>query len=216
MTQSRRFAVSLLVFASAAVGQSATTSMTDADDAEFRDAIRLRLPQSTLTNAARFVLNRSVVAVPLLQEAVESDLTEGLGNSRFVSTVSELIAFAANTEAIDAIARLCLIDEKQFSPMVDRVLNHAITRKREFEVADYAAERYPTLRKYVGKWLETDLSLPLSEELLARSVLRHEAAGDRNPARSLLPLITERQREHFETTLENVRTVERERERHRQ
>ena len=211
MTQSRRFAVSLLVFASAAVGQSATTSMTDADDAEFRDAIRLRLPQSTLTNAARFVLNRSVVAVPLLQEAVESDLTEGLGNSRFVSTVSELIAFAANTEAIDAIARLCLIDEKQFSPMVDRVLNHAITRKREFEVADYAAERYPTLRKYVGKWLETDLSLPLSEELLARSVLRHEAAGDRNPARSLLPLITERQREHFETTLENVRTVERER-----
>ena len=216
MTQSRRFAVSLLVFASAAVGQSATTSMTDADDAEFRDAIRLRLPQSTLTNAARFVLNRSVVAVPLLQEAVESDLNEGLGNSRFVSTVSELIAFAANTEAIDAIARLCLIDEKQFSPMVDRVLNHAITRKREFEVADYAAERYPTLRKYVGKWLETDLSLPLSEELLARSVLRHEAAGDRNPARSLLPLITERQREHFETTLENVRTVERERERHRQ
>jgi hypothetical protein len=127
-----------------------------------------------------------------------------------------LIAYAANADAIDATAELCATDENRFSPLVKRVLNHAISRKREFEVAEYTAEHYPTLRKYVGEWLEENLALPLSDELLAQSVLRHEAAGDRSPADSLLPLITERQREQFTTTLESVRSAEREKANRRQ
>jgi hypothetical protein len=64
--------------------------------------------------------------------------------------------------------------------------------------------------------LEENLALPLSEELLAQSVLKHEAAGDRNPKDFLLPLLTERRREHFKTTLENVRAIEREKAQRRQ
>jgi hypothetical protein len=121
-----------------------------------------------------------------------------------------MIAYAANSDAMDAVAELCATHEEQFSPLISRVLNHAVTRKREFEVAAYAAEGYPALRKYIAEWLATNMALPLSEEILARIVLKHEAAGDRNPKDSLLPLLSEDRREHFSATLDTVRAIERE------
>jgi hypothetical protein len=205
----KHLVVALLAVGSGAFGQNSTAS-TDVQEAEFRQAVQLRLPQLSLTEATRFVLNHPAVAVPILRHAVDDDLSRGLANSASVSRLSEMIAYAANSDAMDAVAELCNAHEEQFSPMVARVLNHAVTRKREFEVAAYAAERYPALRKYIGEWLATNLAFPLSEEVLARSVLKHEASGDRDPKDSLMPLLSERQREHFETTLESVRATERE------
>jgi hypothetical protein len=216
MTTGKQLAVALLVVGSVVLGQNPATSAADFNEAEFRQALRLRLPQSSLTDATRFVLNHPTVAVPLLREAVEDDLNAGLADAPSVSRLTEMIAYAANADAMDAVAELCTTHGEQFSPLVSRVLNHAVTRKREFEVAAYAAERYPALRKYVGEWLATNMALPLSEEILARSVLKHEASGDRNPKDSLFPLLSEHQREHFETILESVRAIEREKAKQRQ
>lgn len=201
----------LLAMSTAAFGQDLKNSVADADEINFRKAIELRLPQLTSTDATRFLLNHSAVAVPLLRSAIEETaFNPASADSSSVSRFAEMIAYAANADAVDAAAELCSRSEERFSPMVIRLLDHAITRKREFEVAAYAADKYPILRKYVAEWLEGDLALPLSEELLAQSVLKHEAAGDRNPGGVLVPLLTERRREHFKTTLENVRAVERE------
>ena len=212
----KRVAVALLAISTAAFGQNPMTSVADSGEAKFRQAIELRLPPLSLTDATRFVLNHSAVAIPLLRNAIEEDLNAGLGDASSVPKLAEMIAYAANADAVDAIAELCATHEERFSPMVNRVLNHAVTRKREFEVAAYAAENYPVLRKYVGDWLEGNLVLPLSEELLAQSVLKHEAAGDRNPKDFLLPLLTNRRREHFKTTLENVRAIEQDKAQRRQ
>jgi hypothetical protein len=216
MTTKKQLAVVVLAIGCVAFGQNPAASVLDSNEAEFRQTVRLRLPQLSLTEATKFVLNHSAVAVPLLREAIEQDLNSGLADSASISRLTEMVAYASNPDAIDAVAELCATHEEQFSPMVSRVLNHAITRKREFEVAAYAAERYPALRKYIGEWLETNLAMPLSEELLAQSVLRHEADGDRNPKDSLLPMLSEHQREHFESTLESVRAIEREKARQRQ
>jgi hypothetical protein len=212
----KRVAMALLTISAAAFGQNPMASAVDSGEVTFRQAVELRLPPLSLTDATRFVLNHSAVAIPLLQNAIEEDLNAGLGESRSVPKMVEMIAYAGNADAVDAIAELCGTHEERFSPMVSRVLNHAITRKREFEVAAYAAENYPLLRKYVGDWLDGNLALPLSEELLAQSVLKHEAAGDRNPTDFLLPLLTDQRREHFKTILENVRAIEREKAQRRQ
>jgi hypothetical protein len=216
MSKKRR-AMALLAISTAAFGQSPPTSVVDSGEARFRQSVEMRFPTPlSLTDAARFVLNHSALAIPLLRNAIEKDLNAGLGDSSSVTKLAEMIAYAANTDAVDAISELCASDEGRFSPMVSRVLNHAITRKREFEVAAYAAENHPLLRKYVGDWLGGNLMLPLSEELLAQSVLKHEAVGDRNPRDFLLPLLSDGQREHFKTTLEHVRRSEREKGQRRQ
>ena len=212
----KRVAMALLAISAAAFGQNPMASATNSGEAKFRQAVELRLPPQSLTDGTRFVLNHSAVAIPLLRNAIEEDLNAGLGDSGSVPKLAEMIAYAANSDAVDAIAELCATHEERFSPMVSRVLNHAITRKREFEVGAYAAEHYPLLRKYVGDWLEGNLALPLSEELFAQCVLKHEAAGDRNPKDFLLPLLSDRQREHFKTTLENVRAIELEKAQRRQ
>jgi hypothetical protein len=213
MTVQRQIPTLLLVMAvsTIALGQNPLSSLGDPGEAKFRRALDLRLPQASLTDATRFVLNHSVVAVPLLLTAVKEDLIAGLGDSSSISRLTEMIAYAATSDSIDAIAELCMNQEERFSPLVPRVLNHAITRKREFEVAAYAADKYPTLRKYVREWLEENLTLPISEELLAQSVLKQEAAGDRNPEDFLVPLLTPARSEHFKTTLEDVRAIERKR-----
>jgi hypothetical protein len=216
MTAVKQLAMALLVVGSVAFAQNSTASTADFNEPEFRQVVHLRLPGPNLTQATRFVLNHSSVAVPILREAVEDDLKVGLNDSDSISRLTEMIAYAANSDAMDAVAKLCVAHEERFSPMVARVLNHAVTRKREFEVAAFAAERYPLLRSYIGEWLATNLAFPLSEEALARSVLKHEASGDRNPKDSLMPLLSERQREHFETTLESVRAIEREKAKQRQ
>ena len=47
----------VLVAVGSVVGQNPATSATDFNEAEFRQAVWLRLPQSSLTDSTRFVLN---------------------------------------------------------------------------------------------------------------------------------------------------------------
>jgi hypothetical protein len=58
----KQFAVTLLVMGSVVLGQNPATS-GDFGEGEFRQAVRLRLPQLSLTDATRFVLNHPAVAV---------------------------------------------------------------------------------------------------------------------------------------------------------
>lgn len=180
-------------------------------EADFKEGIRLEFPADRLLEMSKFVLAYPETGVPLLLQATKERLGDDPESRVLVQQATGLIAYAASTSSIDALAELITTDEARFFGLVDRTLNHAVSREREFEVAAYAVERHASLRKHVAKWLDTNLAMPLSEESLARSIVRHEAAGDRNPADSLLPLITERQREHLRATLERVRTVERER-----
>jgi hypothetical protein len=174
----------------------------------FRDAVRSRLPESSVTTASVFALKHSSVAVPVLVEALERELNGNDESSGFIRIASELIAYTASSDAIDAISELCTLDKARFSPLLSRSLDFSINRNREYELAFYAVQSHPSLSQGVGVWLKQQFTFPLSDKRLAQAILKREEAGvppDRNEL--LLGLLDAGARERLAKTLEQVRAT---------
>jgi hypothetical protein len=180
-------------------------------ETEFKTAVRGGLRSSEAYSASAFVLNHEEIAIPLLLREVRAKLG-GEGTEGFVTRATELIAYAASDRGMDAVADLCSLDEQRFSPLVERLLNHAINREREYEVAYHAFENHPGLREIVRHWVEDSLNFPLSDVALAREILRRERTGhlaaDNDPLMAQLPVAT---RERIIRTVERVRNEDRQR-----
>jgi hypothetical protein len=177
-------------------------------DQTFREAVRSGLPESNLTAASVFVLNHSGVAVPILLGAVERRLIGDAESGVFISRASELIAYAANSDSIDAVSELCDLDSTRFAPLVSRTLDYAINRNREYELAFYAVQAHPSLSNNIGLWLKKQFEFPLSDKRLARAIVKREDAGilpDRNEP--LLRLLDTKATESLAKALEEVRAT---------
>lgn len=210
MNTHRRILFLLLV---AQIGAAQTPAGTDGSQSDrievedaFRQTVEAGLPPATLTNSAAFVLNHSGTAVPILLEAVRRKMKSGHDSDSFIWRATELIAYAASSDSMDAIAELCADDEARFSPLVSRTLDHAINWHREFDVAFYAAEKYPSLEQSIGKWVNKDLEFQLSDRVLAKTIIRRESAGisgERNEP--LLRLLDAGARERLTKALSQLR-----------
>lgn len=180
-------------------------------EVEFSSAVRDGLPPAEAHAASAFVLSHEEIAIPLLLRQVKAKL-EDKDAEEFVTRATGLIAYAASNRAIDAIAELCSIDEQRFGPLVKRLLNHAINREREYEVASFGFEKYPGLREIVGSWVEDSLHFPLSDLAFAKEVLRREKAGhpisEEDALMVKLPAAT---RNRINLAVERARTEERQR-----
>lgn len=163
-----------------------TRKRTISSQSEFASFILRGLPVDELASASFFVLAAPDVAVPSLTQALTSALEREPTQPEFAERIKSLIVYPASTQSMDAIALLCLRDEARFSPLVERVLDHAINREREFDIAAYGAANHPLLRAYIGRWLERNLKLPLSESVFAATVIRSEK--ENGPDRITRPL----------------------------
>jgi len=177
----------------------------------FQTTVRGGLRPADAYAASVFVLNHEDIAIPTLLQAIR----ENLGNKNtqeFVSRAAELVAYAASNRGMDAIAELCSLDPKRFTPVIARLLNHAINRNREYEIVYHAIDTDPNIRDAVVRWLEESLTFPQADVALAREIVRREKAGhsisDNDPVIASLPMAT---RERVLRAVEKARNDERER-----
>jgi hypothetical protein len=189
--------------------QQPTQSQAVANELEqaFQAAVRSDLPESSLTNASVFALNHPEIAIPILLGTIKRRLNEEPEADPFIRRASELIAYIAKSDSIDAISELCDLDNARFATLVSRTLDYAINRHREYELAFYAVQTHPSLSKMVGLWLKEQFEFPLSDKRLARAIVKREEAGispDMNE--SLLRLLDTGAQESLRKALEQVRS----------
>jgi hypothetical protein len=208
-----RFLLSVSVGYQILLAQDATIPPNaDRDaEAEFQTTVRGGLRPADAYFASVFVLNHEDIAIPMLLQAIR----ENLGNKNtqeVVSRAAELIAYAASNRGMDAVAELCSLDPKWFTPLIERLLNHAINRNREYGIVYHAIDADPNIRDAVVRWLEESLTFPQADVALAREILRREDAGhsisDNDAVMALLPMAT---RERVLRAVEKARDDERER-----
>jgi hypothetical protein len=208
-----RLFVTILFGSQILLAQDATIP-PDADrdgEAAFQTTVRGGLRPADTYSASVFVLNHEDIAIPVLLQAIR----ENLGNKNtqeFVSRAAELVAYAASNRGMDAVAELCSLDPKRFTPLIERLLNHAINRNREYEIVYHAIDTDPNIRDAVVRWLEESLTFPQADVALARELLRREKAGhsisDNDAVMASLPMAT---RERVLRAVEKARNDERER-----
>jgi len=186
------------------------------EETAFQAAVRDGLRSADTYSASVFVLNHDTTAIPILVRAIKENL-DGKNALQFVSRATELIAYAASDRGMDAIAELCSVDQERFAPYVERLLNHAINRNREYEIVYHTLEAESHIREFVVRWLKDSLEFPQSDVALAKEVLRRERIGhsisDNDAVIASLPVAT---RERVFRAIEKVRTDEREREEKKQ
>jgi hypothetical protein len=195
----------------AAQGSKLPADVAQDAEAEFKSAVRGGLRPSEAYSASVFVLNHEEIAIPLLLQEVRAKLGDK-GAVEFITRATELIAYAASDRGMDAVADLCSLDEKRFSPLVGRLLDHAINREREYEIAYYAFENHPNLREIVGRWVEESLSFSQADLALAKELVKRENSGlavlEDDPLLSPLPVVA---KERIKAAVEKVRTEDRRR-----
>lgn len=200
-----RLGIFIAVAVQVLTGQESTTMP---NEATFRKAVQDALPLDQMNSATLFVLNHDEIAVPILVAEIKAKWNDA-GAADFVRRAAALIVYAANQHALDAVADLCLTDEKRFSPLVGRLLDHAINREREYEIAYYAVENHPNLREIVARWVEESLSFSLADLALAKELVKREKSGlairENDPLVSPLPVAA---KERIKTAIEKVRTEE--------
>jgi hypothetical protein len=200
------------------LAQEATAPANQDHDAEtvFQHAVQDGLRPSDMYSASVFVLSHENTAIPILLRSINENL--GRNNpEEFVSRAVELIVYSASDRGIDAIADLCSVDPKRFTPYVKRLLDHAINRNREYELVYHALETDPQIRDAVVRWLQDSLDFPQADVALAKEVLRRENSGhsgsESDAVMALIPFAT---RERVLRAVEKVRSDERERQRKQQ
>jgi hypothetical protein len=190
-----RILITVLIASSILVAQIASIPTNEEQDGEaaFQTAIRSGLQPGDIYSASVFVLNHENIAIPILLGTIAENLADKSAQ-RIVSQAAELIAYAASDRGMDAIAALCSLDSKRFAPFIDRLLNRAINRDREYEIVYHALDADPDIRQAVVRWLEDSLTFPQADVAMAKEVLRREKAGHfggaNDTALALLPAAT--------------------------
>jgi hypothetical protein len=205
--------VILLLGYQALLSQEATVPHSGERDGQtaFQTTVKSGLRPEDAYSASVFVLAHEDIAIPILLQVIKDNL-DNKDAQGVVSRAAALIAYAASARGIDALSDLCSIDNERFMPMVERLLNHAINRKREYEVVYHALETDPNISDAIIRWLRDSLAFPQADVALAREIIRRETVGrsltDNDAVMASLPIAT---RERVLLAIENVRNDERER-----
>jgi hypothetical protein len=192
-----------------AVGQE---SQSIPNESVFRMGVGDGLPNEQMNGATLFVLNHDQIALPLLVDAIKGNLNGTAVDEGFLRKATALIVYAANRHAFDAVAELYGMDRDRFAPLVGRLLDHAVNREREYDLAYYAIEQYPAFRELVVRWVTASLELPHSDIVFAQEVLRREKAGIAVSEKgSLLTRLPVAARERIVRAVERLRDYEHQR-----
>jgi hypothetical protein len=166
---------SSLAFAQGQVNEPARKilELTDAEQIEFIAAsLEQGLPDSRADQMTMLVINRSSITLPLIEEKIEQALKQQSPPQKLVDTAAELIAYAGDEQALDAIVKLIRIDETRFARLVGRALTHSANWRNPFTLAyrglqmgDEAVSRYTTT------WAEAALTSSRMQQTWAESML---------------------------------------------
>jgi hypothetical protein len=118
----------------------------------------LGFPSDRADQMTMLIINRSALALPLIEERLEADLRSQPPSPSFIETASEMIAYAGDEHALRAIGKLIAIDEVRFAPLVGRALTHAMNWRNPLTVAYRGLELGDgTVSRHVVGWVEAML-----------------------------------------------------------
>jgi hypothetical protein len=98
----------------------------EAEQAAFiMETIGQGFPEVRADQMTILIINRSGLAVPLIDAKLEEALMYGKQPKRFIDIASEMISYAGDEQALWAIGKLLAIDESRFGRLVGRTLDNA-------------------------------------------------------------------------------------------
>jgi len=100
-----------------------------------RSTMELGFPINRADQITMLIINRSALALPLIEMKLEETMKAVPPQVAFVETASEMIAYAGDQTALREITRLMALDEKKFGPLVGRTLDNAGNWRNPFDVA---------------------------------------------------------------------------------
>jgi hypothetical protein len=97
--------------------------------------MELGFPVSRADQMTMLIVNRSALALPLIEAKLEEDLKSASTPKGLVNTAIEMIAYAGDEQALQAVRKLMAIDERRFGPLVGRTLDNAGNWRNPFTLA---------------------------------------------------------------------------------
>jgi hypothetical protein len=115
------------------------------------------------------ILNKSSVALPLIEQKIEEVLRSrspsecfsdrSVDPQRFVGFAAAAITEAGDVESLKQASKLIKLDEKRFGPLVQRALFSAVSYRNAFGVAYQGLELGdPALDSRIAAWVQTQLA----------------------------------------------------------
>jgi hypothetical protein len=139
--------------------------------------IDLGFPVNRADQMTMLIINRSAVALPLIESRLEEALKSTSTPKRFVDTTTEMIAYAGDEQALRAVSKLMVVDENRFGTLVGRTLDNAGNWRNPFTVAykGLTLGDEPVSRR-IAAWAESALASTRMQRAWAEAMLDRYAS----------------------------------------
>lgn len=162
----RTLLLAVLLVSSSVHGQDvvpAARTILDLSEGEqvafIRSTMELGFPINRADQMTMLVINRSALALPLIEAKMEEALKAVPPQAAFVETASEMIAYAGDESALRAVCKLVALDENKFRQLVGRTLDNAGNWRNPFSIVYRGLEiGNEVVSRYVVVWVESALA----------------------------------------------------------
>ena len=121
--------------------------------------MELGFPENRADQMTMLIINRSALALPLIESKLEEALKSTSSSKSFIDTATEMIAYAGDEQSLRAAGKLMAIDVKIFGPLVERTLDNAGNWRNPFTVAYQGLELGDeTISRYTAAWTDSALA----------------------------------------------------------
>jgi hypothetical protein len=104
-------------------------------------------------------MNRSEIVVPELVAYLAPSVAEAAPEDRPWQVAADILAYVADERAIEALARLCTVDEGRFTRFVGRAFDYSQRRTNPYKLAYYSLNRATEeMKRAVTKWIDHSLT----------------------------------------------------------
>jgi hypothetical protein len=134
--------------------------MSEAEQVAFaKSVLEQHFPEDEGDRFSLLLVNRSVLVVPLIESAIETELGSASRSEWFIDLASAMIAYAGDEHSVRAFSKLIRLDGSRFGPFIGRTLDNAGKWRNPFGVAYQALDLDDsTVAGYTTAWAETALT----------------------------------------------------------
>lgn len=135
------------------------------------DALNRRLLSEDRDELYILAIQHSKIMVSELVSRMEAQLADGASDGKLVARLSDILAYAGDETAVDALSRLCAQHQAPFGYYIERTLDYAGSRRNPYTLAYYTLEKgNAEVVPYVMSWVRASLPVPHFRRAWARAL----------------------------------------------